>query len=173
MRETTAKDLIEKYNYIEAMLDDFNIEKEGLDRDIDGANKELKKTSKSFTSVKKAAVPSGLVLGGSMIAIGLLGAAGQVLAALILTIPAFASLVILLTTLGLRFKVKDLYQELTNLRISRDKNEIKTHEYESEKQKVLNEIKEYNKNNKKHVKNENIKTKVACAQEDQSDEMEL
>ena len=173
-KQLNAKDLIERYNYIEAMLDDFNKEKEGLDRDIDSANKELKKTSKSFTSVKKAAAPSGLVLGGSMIAIGLLGAAGQVLAALILAIPAFASLVILLTTLGYRFKINDLYHMITNLKISKDKNDRKINEYQIERKKLFEDIKAYNSNNaQSNKKPENVKPIVNQTQEKQSDEMEL
>lgn len=172
-KQLNARALIERYDYIEAMLDDFNIQNDNLERDINNAHNELKKTSNTFTSVKKAAVPSGMVLGGSMVAIGLLGAAGHALAALILAIPAFASLVVLLTTLGFRFKINDLYQMIANLKISKDKNERKIYEYQAERKKLFEDIKAYNSINKSNKKPENVKPIINQTRENQSDEKEL
>ena len=63
---------------------------------------------------------------------------------------------------------------ITNLKISKDKNDRKINEYQTERKKLFEDIKAYNSNNaQSNKKPENVKPIVNQTQEKQSDEMEL
>lgn len=172
-KKMNARDLIEKYDYVEAMLDAFNSERIGLDHALNTAKKDLRNKNRTYNGIRKIAGPAGIVLGVSLIGIGLLGAAGYALLAAILAVPTIASLAILFTTLGYHFKVTDLYRTINHLKSSKDTNERKVNEYQNERRKLLIDIKCYNSTyNKVPVNQKPVPTKEQDKQID-ADEMEL
>ena len=152
-RPMTAKELIEKYNYIETQLNDCDMERANIKKEIDKTNENLTSANHTLNSLKKCGFPMAIVLGLSLIGIGVLSAIGEALAVLLMLIPALGSFSVLLTMFGYEAKVKDLFHSIANLKIERDKSESKLKEVKTEKQILLDEIKAYRLRSESQTKN--------------------